>query len=65
MYTDHYVKPVKTTHLQFKGEVTRADMFTSIAKDNLLILSTTDYYYLDLALNLHQSTSVYYQIQYQ
>ena len=49
------MKPVNRKHLQFKSEVTRTDLFTSIAKDNLIILSTTDYHYLDLALNLHQS----------
>ena len=55
IHTDHHVKPVNRKHLQFKSEVTRTDLFTSIAKDNLIILSTTDYHYLDLALNLHQS----------
>ena len=55
IYTDHHVKPVNRKHSQFKGQITRIDVFTSIAKDNLIILSTTDYHYLDLALNLHQS----------
>ena len=55
IHFNHYVKPMNSQHLPFEGKTTRRMIFTSIAKDNLIILSTTDYHYLDLALNLHQS----------
>ena len=55
IHKGHRVKPKNTAHVQFKSQTNRREIFTSIAKGNLIILSTTDYYYLELALNLHQS----------
>ena len=55
IYFNHNVKLLRVQTLPFEGKNTRRTFFTSIAKDNLIILSTTDYHYLDLALNLHQS----------
>ena len=55
IYFNHNVKLLSEQSIPFEGKTTRRAFFTSIAKDNLIILSTTDYHYLDLALNLHQS----------
>ena len=55
IYFNHNVKLLSEQSVPFEGKTARRAFFMSIAKDNLIILSTTDYHYLDLALNLHQS----------